>query len=109
MNAGFEYLNTKDQTSTILPKREGRGYSIWVTPKSTNGVEGLLRFDHLKPNTALAAQTRNRTILGLAYWFPHQGSVSSAVMLDYDGQSFDNFTPALPKQSRLAVHGLISF
>jgi len=109
VNAGFEYLDTKDQTLTIQPKREGQGYSIWATPKSTNGVEGLLRFDHLKPNTALAAQTRNRTILGLAYWFPHQGTVSSALMLDYDGQTFDNFTPALPKQSRLAVHGLISF
>ena len=24
-------------------------------------------------------------------------------------QAFDNFTPALPKQSRIAVHGLISY
>ena len=109
VNAGFEYLSTSDQTLTIQPKREGQGYSIWATPRSTNGVEALLRFDHLTPNTALDAQKRNRTILGLAYWFPHQGSVSSAMMLDYDGQTFDNFAPALPKQSRLAVHGLISF
>ena len=109
VNAGFEYLSTSDQTLTIQPKREGQGYSLWATPRSTNGVEALLRFDHLTPNTALDAQKRNRTILGLAYWFPHQGSVSSAMMLDYDGQTFDNFAPALPKQSRLAVHGLISF
>jgi hypothetical protein len=106
---GFEYLDTKDQTSVTKAELDGRGYSIWATPKSTMGLEGLLRFDHLKPNTALDAQVRNRTIVGLAYWFPHQGSVSSAMMLDYDGQTFDNFTPAIAKQSRLAVHGLISF
>jgi hypothetical protein len=109
VNAGFEYLDTADETSVTKPEVDGKGYSIWATPKAPNGLEALLRFDHLKPNTALDAQTRNRTILGLAYWFPHQGSVSSAMMLDYDGQTFDNFTPALPKQSRLAVHGLISF
>jgi hypothetical protein len=106
---GFEYLDTKDQTSVTKTELDGRGYSIWATPKTTKGWEGLLRFDHLTPNTARDAQVRNRTILGLAYWFPHQGGVSSAVMLDYDGQTFDNFTPALPKQSRLAVHGLINF
>ena len=106
---GFEYLNTTDQTSATKAALDGRGYSIWATPKSTVGIEGLVRYDHLTPSTALPAQARNRTILGLAYWFPHQGSVSSAMMLDYDGQTFDNFTPALPKQSRIAVHGLISF
>jgi hypothetical protein len=30
-------------------------------------------------------------------------------MLDYDGQSFDNFVPALPKQQRIALHALINF
>jgi hypothetical protein len=55
------------------------------------------------------SQVRNRTILGLAYWFPHQGSVSSALMLDYDGQTFENFTPSQPKNSKVALHGLISF
>jgi hypothetical protein len=109
LNAGFEYLDTADQTTLSRPEIDGKGYSVWATPKSPTGFEALLRFDHLKPNTALGSQVRNRTIVGGAYWFPHQGSVSSAMMLDYDGQTFDNFTPALPKQSRLAVHGLISF
>ena len=53
--------------------------------------------------------TRQRTIVGVAYWFPHQGNVTSALMLDYDGQSFDNFVPALPKQQRIALHALINF
>jgi hypothetical protein len=63
----------------------------------------------LKPNTLLGAQVRNRTIIGVSYWFPHAGNVTSALLLDYDGQTFENFTPALPKQARVAVHGLISF
>ena len=73
------------------------------------GLEMLLRYDHMKPNTSLNAQMRNRTIIGVAYWFPRQGSVSSALMLDYDGQTFDKLVPAQPKQTRVALHGLISF
>jgi len=109
VNAGFEFLDTADRTSITKPEVDGRGYSIWATPKSPKGYEALLRFDHLKPNTSLGNQVRNRTIVGVAYWFPHQGSVSSALLLDYDSQKFDNFVPALPKQTKVAVHGLISF
>ena len=109
LNAGLEYLDTKDQTSITRPDVEGKGYSIWATPKSPIGWEALLRYDHLKPDTGLDSQVRTRTILGVAYWFPHQGSVSSALLLDYDGQTFDNFVPALPKQQKIAVHALISF
>jgi len=113
INAGFEYLNTHDQQSAVRPvlmaNVEGTGYSLWATPKSRLGWEGLLRYDHLKPNSSFDSQVRNRTILGVAYWFPHQGPVSSALMLDYDGQTFDNFTPSQPKNSKVALHGLISF
>ncbi len=107
--AGFEYLNTKDQPTITKASVEGKGYSIWATPRSPQGWEALLRYDHLKPNTVFDSQTRNRTIVGVSYWFPHQGTVSSALMLDYDGQTFNNFTAALPTQSRIAVHGLIGF
>jgi hypothetical protein len=109
VNAGFEYLNTVDRTTVTRPEIDGKGYSIWLTPKSPIGLEMLLRYDHLQPNTTVTSQTRNRTIAGVAYWFPHQGSVSSAMLLDYDTQTFDNFLPAQPRQSRIAVHGLISF
>jgi hypothetical protein len=61
------------------------------------------------PTTTFDSQRQNRLIAGVAYWFPHQGTVSTALMLDYDGQTFDNFTPALPAQKRIAVHGLINF
>jgi hypothetical protein len=111
VNAGFDFLDAHDQTSGKpgTPEIKGKGYSIWATPKSTIGWEALLRYDHYKPDTTFASQTRNRTIVGVAYWFPHQGNVSSALMFDYDGQSFDNFTPAPPAQKRLAVHALVNF
>jgi hypothetical protein len=109
LNAGFDYLNAKDQTSVTKPDLTGTGFSIWATPRSPKGWEALLRYDHLKPNTDLDTQTRNRTIVGVSYWFPHQGSVSAALLLDYDGQTFDNFTPALPAQKKIALHALVSF
>ena len=109
LNAGVDYLSATDQTSVTKGEVDGQGYSVWATPKTSKGWEGLLRYDHMTPNTALGSQTRSRTILGLAYWFPHQGSVSSALLLDYDGQTFDNFAPEQLKQQRIAVHGLIAF
>ena len=112
VNAGFEYLDTNDQASATKPPPanadiEGKGYSIWATPKSPTGWEVLLRYDHLTPNTGVDNQTRSRTIAGVAYWFPHQGNVSSALLLDYDGQTFDNI--ATPANKKIVVHALISF
>jgi Phosphate-selective porin O and P len=112
LNAGFDYLSTTDQTSAKpgIPEVDGSGFSIWATPKqSPHGFEALLRYDHMKPDTSMDDQRRDRTIVGVAYWFPHQGNVSAALLLDYDGQTFDGFTPGLPSQKRIAVHGLVSF
>lgn len=109
VNAGFDYLSTTDRTSATKPETSGHGYSIWATPKSPTGWEALLRYDHLTPDADAESQTRTRTILGVAYWFPHQGNVSAALLLDYDGQTFHESSPAQPKQQRVAVHGLVSF
>jgi hypothetical protein len=109
VNAGFEFLDASDQLSVARPEVDGRGYSVWVTPQSQKGLGGLLRYDHLEPNTALGSQTRNRTIAGVSYWFPHQNGVATALLLDYDGETFRNFLPSQPKQSKVAIHGLISF
>ena len=57
--------------------------------------------------TPLDSQKQNRVIVGVAYWFPHQGNVSSAILVDYDGQIFKNMTAAPTKI--VAVHGLIQF
>lgn len=109
LNAGFDYLKATDRTSAARPETNSHGYSIWATPKSPTGWEALLRYDHLTPDTAQDSQVRSRAILGVAYWFPHQGNVSAALLLDYDGQTFHDFTPAQPKQQRIGVHGLVSF
>jgi hypothetical protein len=108
LNAAFDYLATKDQTSASKAAISGRGWSAWATPRTTRGWEGLLRFDHLEPSTTDPAR-KDRTIAGVAYWFPHQGTVSTALMLDVDNTTFDNYTPAQPTQRRIALHALVSF
>jgi hypothetical protein len=108
LNAGFDYLDAKDQTSITKPDVHARGWSAWATPRSAVGVEALVRYDWLKPNTGIDA-TRKRAILGVAYWFPHQGTVSSAFLLDYEQVTSDNFVPAQPKQQRIALHALVNF
>jgi hypothetical protein len=122
VNAGFEYLDAKDQLSAKVAANEGKGYSIWVTPKSPIGWEGLIRYDHLRPNTSsllapvftalngttmFSSQQQNRLIVGIAYWLPHRGTVSSAVLVDYDGQRFVNVSGTPTKT--IGVHALVNF
>jgi hypothetical protein len=121
LNAGYDYLNATDQTLKVNPKIKSSGYSFWFTPKSTIGLEGLFRYDHYTPTTsttgappavgtpAFDQRYRYRTIVGVAYWFKHQGAVSSALMLDYDGFNQDHLVPAQPKQNKIALHALINF
>jgi hypothetical protein len=108
VNAAAQYLDTKDRTSITRLVVNGTGYSVWVTPKFTHGFEGLVRYDDLQPDDDLDAH-RKRTIAGLAYWLPHQGSVSSAVLLDYEQVNNRGFLPELPDQKRIALHALVNF
>ncbi|NUR53263.1 MAG: hypothetical protein HOQ29_02350 [Acidobacteria bacterium] len=108
VNASFDYLAAKDQQSATRPTVDSRGWSAWVTPRTTKGWEGLLRFDHLEPNTHAPA-ARERTIGGVAYWFPVQGSVSTVLLVDVDNTRFQDFVPAQPTQRRIAVHMLVNF
>jgi hypothetical protein len=127
INAGFDYLSAKDKTLRTATDASSNGYSFWATPRmpfSTGAsVEALLRYDHWTPNTSsafapastsplpgstlLKDQHQNRTIFGVAYWFPHQGSVSTAVLVDYDAQHFENITTAPIRI--FGVHGLLNF
>ena len=108
VNAAWQYDDTRDQTSVTKDPVDGKGWSVWVTPKTTKGFEGLLRYDHLEPNDTNDAR-RNRTIAGVAYWLPHQGNVASAFMLDYEQVENKDFTPSLPRQQRVALHALVNF
>jgi hypothetical protein len=126
LNAEYDYLNAKDQVLKTSSDVESNGWAYWATPRypweNGSSVELLLRYDHFTPNTSTAFappasapspqtpfgdQHQNRTIVGVAYWFPHQGNVSTAIMFDYDGQSFDNLT-VVPTKAYF-VHGLLNF
>jgi hypothetical protein len=127
VNAGFDYLDAKDQVLPAVASIASNGYSIWATPRyqfeDQSSWEVLVRYDHWTPNTAATPaplatspipgttlsqdQHQNRSIFGVAYWFPHQGNVSAAILVDYDGQSFDNITT--PETKSVSVHGLLNF
>jgi len=112
LNAGFDYIDAHDQTSITARDIHSKGPSFWVNPKKpyNNGssVELLFRYDHLNPDTS-TDEARPRTIVGLAYWFPHSGSLQTTLMLDYDGQTFNNFPTAQPSQKKFAIHGQVIF
>src|SRR5262249_15938169 len=127
LNAEYDYLSAKDQTLATNPVIESNGWAFWATPRypyeNGSSIEALLRYDHFVPNTSSAFappasapspttpfkdQHQNRSIIGAAYWFPHQGNVSTAILFDYDGQHFDNITtPAAVKT--FSLHGLVNF
>jgi len=119
VNLGFDYLDTHDQTSgnpappPIVSNVHGQGWSFWVTPKFGKGFEALVRYDHMRPDVDNLLKGGNgvnkRTIGGLSYWFPHQGSVSAALLFDVENVTFSEFTTAKPTQQRIAVHGLINY
>jgi hypothetical protein len=108
VNAGFDYLSTEDRPLSTATKLDGEGYSFWITPKSPKGIEGLFRYDHEKPDKHASA-VRERTIAGVSYWFPHQGTVSTALLLDYEQVESKRFATPAPRQQRIAVHGLVNF
>ena len=108
VHAGFEYLDTADQTSVTAREVRGSGYSVWFTPRSPMGLEGLFRYDRFTPDEEADAR-RTRTIAGLAYWFPHHGTVSAALLFDFDQASFHQFVPSRENERRLAVHALVNF
>lgn len=113
INAGAHTLGTSDRTLRASRKLDGRGYSVWATPKTPkgHGWEGLFRYDHLRQDqaTATGQGERSRTITGVAYWFPRQGSVSAAILLDYEHVNNDGYVPARADERRWAVHTLINF
>jgi hypothetical protein len=112
LNAGFDSIKAHDQISVRTADVETSGWSWWATPRlpfvSTASLEALLRYDHLQPNDVNPAD-RTRTIVGGAYWFKNQGTYQCALMVDYDGQTFHNFTPGQPAQKKVAVHALFNY
>ena len=110
VNAYYSYLKTTDQASvrTCVPI-DGDGYSFWITPKTTFGLEGLFRYDKLNPNAANDSK-KDRVIGGIAYW-PKMtvATVNTAILFDVEQVNYEDFTPARPTEKRIAVHMLVTF
>lgn len=127
LNIGFDYISTSDKSAATLtsgvdlnPTLNGKGWSVWATPKKvfSNGgsIEALIRFDHMKPGGTASATAitspdglNQRTIGGVSYWFPKQGSVSAALLLDVETVKFTDWVTAKPTQQKIFLHTLISF
>jgi len=112
LNAAFDYLATKDRPLPSATTLDAKGWTVWATPRTTKGWEGLLRFDQLQPDKNVSGQKKKRTIAGVSYWFPHQGNVSTALLFDVDNLKFDGYSttnPAFATQRRYAVHALVNF
>ena len=112
-NAAFDYLDSKDKTALSATEVKSNGWTVWATPKflslqeSKSGLEGLIRYDSLKPNKTVDAR-RKRLILGLSYWFPFLRGPSAALMLDMDKATFDSVLNR-PTEQRYALHALFQF
>jgi len=108
LNTAVEYLNAADQPSTSATQVDSSGYSVWATPRSTKGWEGLFRYDHLTTNRA-RDELKTRTIVGGSYWMPLQSGLSTVFLLDYEQVSYDRLVIARPTEKRIALHVLVSF
>lgn len=108
VNAGAEWLSAKDRPLPTSPEIESQGYSVWVTPRTSFGLEGLLRRDSFEPNKEVDAE-KDRTIAGIAYWFPGQTApVTASLLLDYEKVTYD-LALAKPDEKRVALHALFNF
>ena len=110
VNAAAEYVTTTDRTSAGAPSIDGRGYSLWATPRfGATGWELLFRHDQFEPDTRSGSLKHERNIAGVAYWFRHMSGVTSAVMLDYDSMKQHGLTPARPDDTRYGIKMLVSY
>lgn len=111
VHAAANYFTATDQARAASAKLDARGVSVWVTPRSKSGWEGLLRHDRLRQDqvTSPTQGTRARTIAGIAHWFPRQGMVTAAVLLDFENVDNSQYVPARPLERRWALRTLISF
>jgi hypothetical protein len=107
VNAGVESLSATDQTTAASAQIKAEGWSVWATPRSTKGWEGLLRWDSLKPDKDVNAK-KERKVAGVAYWFPTQKPAAASLLLDYEKVTYDTLL-AKPNEQRYALHALFNF
>jgi len=112
VRAGVEHMWATDQNaSAATPEVKARGFSAWVTPITTRGVEALSRYDSLRPNTDFGGR-KKRLIVGVAYWFDTFKDAQAGLLADFERVTYDSDLPAglaKPEERRFALHGTISF
>lgn len=123
LNAGAQYLDAADRSSTSATRVDSGGYSFWVTPRAPIGavpiappagvvrasLEGLFRFDRRRPDRSNDS-VKERWVAGIAYWPSMRvASVSAAFLLDYELVRYRNYAMPQPDEKRLALHMLVSF
>ena len=108
VNAAVEYLDAKDQVNDAAARINSSGYSIWATPRTSFGLEGLLRYDDLELNEEIGNH-KKRAIAGVAYWLPVMRGVATAALLDYEQVKYEDDPLDRPKEVRYALHTLIQF
>jgi hypothetical protein len=108
VNAGFEYLDGKDNSSATKPVVKANGWTVWATPKTTIGLEGLFRYDDFKPNKDVDAK-KSRTLVGASYWFKTtRAGLAAAIMADYEQVKYD--TPLnKPTEKRFEIKTLFNY
>ena len=109
VNFGAQYNKNKDQATAGASIVESENWSVWVTPRTTFGLEALLRWDRVTPNMN-AGLRKQRLIAGPAYWFPvTKSGIATAILLDFEQVRYMGVANAPPTEERYAVHTLFNF
>lgn len=109
VNAGYDYLAASDRPPGQSAATHGHGWTAFVTPRTTIGWEGLLRYDSLTADLSHPEQVKHRAIGGVAYWLKPVNGVTSAVLFDIETTTFASFVPPQATQRRIAVHVLVNY
>jgi hypothetical protein len=109
VNLGAHYVRAHDRLSGLSPaETRAEGWSVWVSPRPVAGLEGLFRYDHYQPNTAVAGFKRE-VIVGAAYWFRRlKAPQAVALLADYDGVDYD-LVLGKPDERRWELKALLTF
>jgi len=110
LNLGVESVHAADRRSGLPGTATIRssGWSVWLNPRTTVGLEGLFRYDHYRPNETVAA-TKREVIAGVAYWFAvSKAPLAAALLADYDGIHYDSAL-GRPDEKRWELKALLSF
>jgi len=107
VNLGFDRLDAEDRGRAQSPEVQAKGWSLWVTPRTTFGLEGFFRHDEVKPSRTVDAKKR-RTIVGAGYWFRDRMPLSTAILADFEQVEYDALL-AKPTERRYEVKACFTF